>query len=444
VLEEAPKIEMRARSAAGLETLETPAAPADANNPEPLDVDGYRRRPAVDPIVCSRCGGAHWGLCADPVGRRTRAYWVLKSLGFAAADVRRESDARLRQRSLGWVDGIVTDSGRDRALAVATCGRPRAAYFAGEYCLAAQQCRDRACVRCQRIRARELAAEVRDLLDVRKADNAHSRWFVTLTQPKPATHDPRVAIDLALRAWRRLTNTKTQLGRWYRRTFPGALRVLEVTWSPKGKLRKDGSVVPYSGWHAHFHIMLEGGSKADTRALCYRWAALVDGDPELAQDARVMDERRAGELCKYIVKPMVDVPVELGRELFRAVHGRRLMQGCGELVSWRRMVKREPEEDGVLFADLSLVELDAAYRDPALRQDETVRFLGWAGRELVEHEAPVVAVHGGIRRWAREVRAERRAALDSEACPPPMKKSSASAALLSSSLARGSPAALPA
>lgn len=308
--------------------------------------------PAPPLRPCDRCGRSHRGLCAQ---QTLGDYRALAALGIPASQADQHTRAKLRQRAIQWVHGIVTESGRDRALAVATCGRFVVARRAGKVGLASPFCRDRACPRCQQKRARELAGDLRWVWNDRRERKGISGWFVTLTQPKPHGTDPRIAVDRAMAAWRELTNPNKVTGRKFGLIFPGAVRALEVTWSPKGQPIKGGGEVAYTGWHAHFHVILEGGTNAELRWLRDRWLEITGGS-ERAFCARRVDDRAFGELSKYVVKPMTTVPCELGRSLFECIHSRRLFEGLGSWKGWRNDVEREPGEV-IHFSDTTPSEL---------------------------------------------------------------------------------------
>ena len=323
--------------------------------------------------ACPRCGQHHTGLCAmRPEYRADMAAAV--ALGVPRAALERDAKTQLRQRAIGWVYGLktkvtarsTTGKPRDRALAIAECGRPTPVYSRGVYWVSAKSCGDRACPRCAYRRSSMLAADMRIVADERRADGK-SLWFVTLTQPKPYGANPKPAIDGAMKAWRRLVNPKTHLGAQWHDTFDGCVRALEVTWSPKDKVRRDGSVVPYSGWHAHFHVIVEGGSRAQVEWMVARWRSIVGGAPG-AQKILLADDRRIGELCKYIVKPIVeDVPAALCRELFGVLHRRRLCEGVGSWKGWRGTIEREPPKP-VLWCHVSAAKLAADFSSARLRK----------------------------------------------------------------------------
>lgn len=339
-----------------------------------------------------------------PIG--SRMWLALANQGFDPEHAEREAETRLRAKALRWCAGLITDTGRDLGLAIATCGRPMPALYGGEVVLASQRCRARFCPRCQKLRSRELAEDVRAVVEIHERDG-QTIWYVTLTQPKPDTADPAVPIGNALRFWRRLTNRKTRRGRAFHSLFRGALRSLEVTWSPRGAARRDGSTVEYDGWHAHFHLLVEGGSPSAVRWLVTQWCELVSGSVG-AQDAQRADERRIGQLCKYVVKPLVTCPPEHGRELVRVLHRKRLLEGVGTWKHWRREVPARPPEPPVLFADVDLARLSAIVSNKWERESVDIRFAGFDDGEPVEGWMAPVEVAVRCKRWLSEARRERR------------------------------------
>lgn len=375
---------------------------------------------------CQRCGVHHkTKLCADPAPRFSRDWYALRALQLDPRGAFEQSLGAVRQRALRWVAGMVTASGRDRGIAVATCGRPVAVLVGDRLAIGGMRCRDRACPRCEALRSTELAAKLAAYIEHREDDGP--MWFVTLTQVKPHGSDPRAAIDTMMHKWRWWTNTRTAQGRAWRGVFTGALRVMEVTWSPKGKRRKDGSRVPYDGWHAHFHAVLQGGTEAEVHEQVKRWCAQT-GACFQAQDVQTMTADHCREICKYVVKPMMDVPVHLGRRLFETVHGRRLCEGIGDWRGWQRVadeispddenppvqwaVHGEPDEQG-MRKPMPLALLMESYGDLVRRREEGITFHGWGRDGELVTELPVEQVGERLLdkpRWLHELMVELREA----------------------------------
>jgi hypothetical protein len=207
------------------------------------------------------------------------------------------------------------------------------------------------CPRCQALRSRELADHLRAWVDHRIAAGGRL-FFVTLTIPKPHGYDPTPAIDEVLAHWRWRTNIREPGGEAWTMVVAGAVRSLEVTWSPKGARRKDGSLVPYDGWHAHLHLLVElrkQASEHELRALVSEWIDLVRGDERANDVQRIASgaDKPVGELCKYVAKPLSqDMKPDLGRSLAKALHRRRMQVGVGSWKTWRRWAEDhvEPSE----------------------------------------------------------------------------------------------------
>lgn len=308
---------------------------------EPVETTAVAHRTQPRTPGCPRCGGSHTGLCARLMwgARATAARW----LGVRVADV--ESDARTedRQRIVEILGGLPdTKHGRDRALAVATCGRLEIVSVGGDVRLQPALCRDRICPRCQVQRARKLASQLREAWHLRRAEIGDVHWFVTLTIPKPLDLDPDVAIKRVLQAWRRISNTKNATGREMRkRGILGGVVASEITWSRKGDRTREGHVVAFDGWHCHLHLLVEGGDFADVRWLLAQWTEEIDGSIR-AQDYAPVDERRIGQLAKYLVKPWKhgSLPMDLARRLAVALHGRRLHRAWGTWKSWKSWLEQ--------------------------------------------------------------------------------------------------------
>lgn len=406
-----------------LEPVETLAAPP------PIATPAWSDPAAKEP--CARCGSFHRGLCARiEVGALASA---LRSLGVPRGWADAEAGTVWRQRSCTIVRGIVTRSGRDRELAIATCGRFAVAEVDGVMQLRPLYCRDRLCGACQVRRARRLAGELRELLSLRVASLGDVHWFATLTQPKPIDTDPREAVKRIRAAWRQLTNKKTALGREFHRRFAGGIKSIEVTWSAAGQLRKDGTRVPYSGWHAHVHLLLENRSTWDHASLQWltrAWCSIVGGRPG-AQHYAPMNADRIGQLAKYVTKPLDDsIDLDLAGELARVLHSARLHEGFGALRAWRKLLPEDPVKHVVAWAHLadvfdtatsgkvptlSVIELVKLAADPE-RGRAAVVFSDAKGGTVSVHDA--ASVFDAVRRWVRSS-CRTSAARDHRAARPP-------------------------
>ena len=112
-----------------------------------------------------------------------------------------------------------------------------------------------------------------------------------------------------------------------------------------------------------------------------------DGARLNAQDVRLMDHRKAGELVKYVVKPFeIDNP-SAAREVFEALHGRRMISGFGNWRDYRKWegVKAKADDEpgggidarGPMLSDLMRMASHANQEggeEKDLKDKYTVRF----------------------------------------------------------------------
>lgn len=344
-----------------------------------------------DKSSCVRCGVKHRGPCAHPAPPRSRAAAALAAWGHSTERAWSESRGRLRQRALEWASGLVTSTGRDIGMAIATCGRPVAALYDGKPVIAARRCRARACPRCQYLRSCDLSARLRAYCTLARAQS-RKLWFVTLTVPKPHGTDPRVALEGILSTWRQCTNTKTKAGRRWRELIRGGVRSVEVTFSRRGD-QHGGHTVRYTGYHAHIHCVMEADSMADV------WAAINDiwlpkgGGLRDCQDVKRVDDRRLHEMCTYVCKPLTARDNTHARNLYAAMHGMRMMAGFGTMYHWRREADEligEPEGE-LLWAT---GEAERPGKPTTLPVERVLsRWLGVQGTEL-EQLATVTYTNG--------------------------------------------------
>lgn len=367
-------------------------------------------RPAVPPERrCSRCQRAHTGLCARQDPR------PLAALGICPAWTDNATMAERRQADAARMRGVTSTRGKDRELAIASCGRFGVVASAdGVVELRPQRCRDRGCSSCQAARSRALAADLRAAVITRSAAlcwPATAFTFMTLTPVKPGADDPRVAIDATRRFLRALTNSKTSVGREFHRRFAGWYWAHEVTWSERGTMRRDGSRVGYSGYHAHVHGMLEprpervaaGLDVDDLRWLVNAWCAITGARP-IAQHWAPLDERRIGQLAKYCAKPIAEgTPDSRLKALIVALEGRRTHYGGGTWKRWRTWLDA-PEHRPVGLAHdetdrpVGIIEILALASDRETWDDPIV--FRTRGRDVV-CRMPARAVAAGMRHWAR-------------------------------------------
>lgn len=366
---------------------------------------------AAVPTYSARELAAHpWSQHTDSLGASL--------LGIDRDAITDASDYEARVRALDWVDGLRltcrrckgsgftasdvgdwhpvqercagcggTGEGRNRGLAVAVCGRPTVAITAsGHAGIISQRCRDRACPRCQRLRAIERAAELAEAMtscptcmgdgavdsggpcsDCGSRGHVPWRWhFLTLTVPKvhASRRDCKETIDTVLESWRALTRKSHAVGREFGHRFMGGVRSLEVVYRKRGEeIRYPGGrvhVVAMTGWHVHLHVILdvrESSCKPKLnaerkRASCgcapMRWVidewCNITGAVPAGQHGRPVERNDTGvasELCKYIAKPLSQkMERHVGRELFQALHGRRCLVGFGRWRSWRKLATK--------------------------------------------------------------------------------------------------------
>jgi hypothetical protein len=91
----------------------------------------------------------------------------------------------------------------------------------------------------------------------------------------------------------------------------------------------------------------------------WRWAC-PDSDPAVAVNVQTLRPEIVGQCAKYITKPF-ELPEQRARELFKAVHARRMVEGFGQWRGWKKWVP-EPENPyaGAVFAHVDMRQL--AYR----------------------------------------------------------------------------------
>jgi len=314
-------------------------------------------------------------------------------LGFTPEREDERSDSALRAKALGWVNGLVTDKGRDRGNAVMGCGRlvPAVGAKSGGVALVRIACKDRACPACARRRARKTGYEARQAFEHRQAQwEAVSKLaealsypvrlpefvFFTLTQRKrQREHESaKEAIERLKASWRRLTNTKTKTGRVFKMLCPGGMRAMEVTWSESGG----------GGFHPHLHCVGElapGVTLEHFRSFVLSvWCSSSDAE-EYGQDFRPLCETSIGQLAKYATKPLEDISgaPSIARELFAALHGARLCEGFGSWKSWRQWVpEEESDAEPLMLSKVQAGELLALVND-SRKQKNLVEFVSYQG-----------------------------------------------------------------
>lgn len=296
-----------------------------------------------------------------------------------------------RERALEWVSGIVSNRGTDRGKRVRDCGRLFPALLpSGEVVILARPCKDRACPRCMVARAARLGGQLRNACELR-ARAGSKLCFVTLTQKKRHSSGEGAAgaLNRLMKSWARLTRSSSRKRNAVLRSmFRGGVRGIECVWSGRGSVvwtprkrgqdltewketRKVSHRVRFNGWHAHAHCVFELGQPpayqlgepledfANELREVWAWAS-KGADPEKGVDVQTVQVRNVGQVAKYVTKPF-ELPPEKARELFEAIHSRRMLDGFGTWKSWRSWA---PEDEspyaGASLAAASLASL--AYR----------------------------------------------------------------------------------
>ncbi len=244
---------------------------------------------------------------------------------------------------------VLTRTGQPRSARIKDCGHLRPAMRGRELGLCHWRCKDRLCPSCAGRRAREMASALLYFAKL-KADSGSRILFVTLTQKKHDITDEDCAGAMTrwLATWRNMTSKRGHTGRAFCEMFAGAIRGVEVTWSPKGKKHYDGHVVKYSGWHAHGHILVEvrpgftlRQATAEIKKL-WRWATPkgeISGAAQSVQQVAPVAEggeekarSHIYEVCKYPLKLPGTSSPEVLRAAGIALASRKTLDGVGE---WR-------------------------------------------------------------------------------------------------------------
>ena len=333
--------------------------------------------------------------------------FALKTLGREADVFEKHARTALRRKALHWAAGLFTAAGRSRGARIAFCGHLRPAIGAktGAVGMTQVMCRDRACPACQRLRSLELGHALRGAVEHRQSQGDARLLFITLTVPKlPHSKCPAVAsLNRLLDYWTKLSRGNSKRGRKFLELFPGGVRTVEVSWSKKGD-RYGAHEVLFDGFHVHLHLLAElGAGVRRSRAVAWlvdQWCALTGAKPD-AQNIQDMDVARVGQLTKYVTKPLEDAASrpEIARELFGALHGRRLIHGWGSWKNWKQWAELEPNPraEVLLLAVMDLGQLEVATR-PGLpgRHDTDVVFVGYPDGDRLEKSMAAVDVWDAI------------------------------------------------
>lgn len=310
---------------------------------------------------------------------------VLRRLGFSAGavfDLRAAMRTDERARVIRWISGMVSPRGVDWSHEVRGCGQLFPVRLPdGQIRIMPMTCKCRACPRCMHDRAARLAGSLREAAELRAFDLVERPEggdkllrrrlvFVTLTQRKRdrRNEDAGASIARLLKSWKRLVSPQSKKrNEDLRAMIFGGVRSLECVWSPRNKLNKNGRRARYSGWHTHAHCIFELrnfpnqtedwlGEFADELRAVWAWAS-KDSNPETGVDVQTLDMRKVGQLAKYLTKPF-ELNDHRARELFRAASSRRILNGFGGWLSWRKWLEdRESEFKGATFSTVSLASL---------------------------------------------------------------------------------------
>lgn len=383
------------------------AAPVELSDPLADLLDpGCGWSEPIDPTLpargcCPSCLGPVEIVPYDPEPWRPADRHRLLDLGDDLVELAQDSGLVGRLDAMRWVAGLCTRGGRDRAANVAYCGALHVAQRGEQWGHEHVSCRDRACPSCAKRRQSELTRQARAFVGARLEAGAPV-VFATLTVPKLAREfeDCQGACDRVLDAWRETFNTQRASGRFLRLFFAGALRTLETVLSQAGRVRKDGSRVRETGWHAHIHALLERTApeaerieeavafcmrelKALSRrrktavvaqrwgvvaaidakvaeldklvltidrarrepaqwecaaelALLWRWCEVTPECSRGAQDVQRAQLERVGQVTKYVTKPFEIRDPLLAREMFAALESRHCIRAMGTWRSWRK------------------------------------------------------------------------------------------------------------
>lgn len=281
--------------------------------------------------ACTRQAWPPWEL---PWSRRVTDALAKSLIGMTYLDRGAKTDRRAR--AMGWIEGLTTATGCDRAERVRRCGEvelcynPRRDVFAWRH----RWCRDRACPACQHQRTLRGQAGLRQRFEERMG-LPFEHLGVTLTTKKldARIEGPKDAAKRHLAKVRRFTRSQI-----FQDTVTGYARTLEVVWKARGwSTRANGSryFVECDGWHAHTHWCLEVRESlplAKLEELRAWWTSNADGlgfeSSEEGQKWQHQDERNVGQLAKYITKPF-ELPPDRALVFFRDMAHTKLVASGG-------------------------------------------------------------------------------------------------------------------
>lgn len=293
-------------------------------------------------------------------------------LGVELPQVGEDSGVLARARVLRWMDPAIrtrpskrNPAGLPRRERVQRCGTLWAARCGEQLGMAHKWCRDRMCPTCAERRQRGEARKLRRWCEERWKKGARL-IFPTLTQVKQSIEleTAEQAITRLMTTRREMMNTKTKAGESLRGFIAGGVWCVELAWSYRGKLNRDGSRVAYSGWHPHLHGLIEltepdadlvarlGHDRAVEvwarragSALRRAWIAVNPEASYAAQKIVDVDRQRVGQVTKYPLKPFEMAAPSRSREAAIALASRRTQDAWGTWQSWRREAEKLLDAD---------------------------------------------------------------------------------------------------
>ena len=183
------------------------------------------------------------------------------------------------------------------------------------------RCSDRTCVVCSADRGHELRDNL--VRRLKAQGRGKQRWLRMLTLTVGHTIDEDLPTVLARleRAWQQVRKHLPSWRIWTR----GGVRFLEIKFGP-------------SGWHPHYHLLIEGGF-LPIRALREAWVK-AGGGRQLRIDSVRGIERAAEYVTKYVTKGWVGFKTwEIRAYLNLVLRGKRMYSWLGSW--WGCLPKRE-------------------------------------------------------------------------------------------------------
>lgn len=251
----------------------------------------------------------------------------------------------------------------------------------------ANQCRERLCPRCQRVRASKWAERVRPLLEKLEAGGEFLNFktgelekrgpspakFLTLTQ----VSKPGESLRAALRRFNEHFRALYLHEEWKSRVR-GYVAAREVTWTKK------------KCWHFHVHVLADFDYWPQ-REISALWHSIT-GDSYIV-DVRAVKRGSEREAIKYPIK-FIGVPPSKVVELVQSTAGVRMISIGGEWRKFLRVADMEPEDcpEGHELVPASV--LYARAQAGCVRSTEAINsVLDWAlARGAHAHRAVLMAL----------------------------------------------------